>query len=230
MKTVGILGGMGPLATVDLFKKIVSMTDAKSDNEHIHILVDNNTQIPDRTKCILECGESPVSELVNSAKKLEEMGADFIVIPCNTAHHFYDEVDKSVDIEVVNMIEETAKYIKEKNVKTVGLLSTTGTIKAKVYDKIFDKYNIQVIKPSQDEQRIIMDLIYGIKEGENNFDIDKIKEIIYNLEQQGCLGVILGCTELPIAIELLGIEGEFIDPTSILASVAVKKATLKIEA
>ncbi|MGL5718098.1 MAG: aspartate/glutamate racemase family protein, partial [Paraclostridium sp.] len=189
-----------------------------------------NTQIPDRTKCILEGGESPVSELVNSAKKLEEMGADFIVIPCNTAHHFYDEVDKSVDIEVVNMIEETAKYIKEKNVKTVGLLSTTGTIKAKVYDKIFDKYNIQVIKPSQDEQRIIMDLIYGIKEGENNFDIDKIKEIIYNLEQQGCLGVILGCTELPIAIELLGIEGEFIDPTSILASVAVKKATLKIEA
>ena len=142
MKTVGIIGGMGTLATIDLFNKIALETNAKSDDEHLHILIDNNAQIPDRSNFILKNGENPTNELIKSAKNLEQIGADFLAIPCNTAHYFYDFINDNVDIEVINMIEETAKIIKESKVSKVVLLATTGTIKAKVYDNIFKSYNI----------------------------------------------------------------------------------------
>ena len=132
MKTVGIIGGMGPLATVDLFGKIVNLTDAKCDNDHIHILIDNNTYIPDRTSYILGDGENPIDELVKSAKRLKNMGADFLIMPCNTAHYFYNDIINNVSIPFINMIEETANYINNKNIKKVGLLSTTGTINVKI--------------------------------------------------------------------------------------------------
>ncbi|HSQ89794.1 aspartate/glutamate racemase family protein [Romboutsia sp.] len=224
MKTVGIIGGMGPLATIDLFNKIVTMTNAKCDNDHIHILIDNNTKIPDRTSFILGNGENPTYELEKSAKHLEEIGADFLVIPCNTAHYFYNNIKNGVNIEVINMIEETAKSIASSGIKKVGLLSTTGTIKAKVYDSIFEKYDIELIKPNEYGQSVIMDLIYGIKEGREVSDKKNMMDILNYLKEQGAFYIILGCTELPIAVKMLEIEGNFIDPTSILARVAVSKA------
>ena len=226
MKTVGIIGGMGPLATVDLFGKIVNLTDAKCDNDHIHILIDNNTYIPDRTSYILGDGENPINELVKSAKRLKDMGADFLIMPCNTAHYFYNDIINQVSIPFINMIEETAIYINNKNIKKAGLLSTTGTINAKVYDNIFKNYNIDVIKPSYENQNIIMDLIYGIKQGKKEFDIKKIKNVLNELQDSGVECVILGCTELPIAFDLLSLEGNFVDPTEILAKSAIKKAKI----
>ena len=224
MKTVGIIGGMGPLATVDLFGKIVNLTDAKCDNDHIHILIDNNTYIPDRTSYILGDGENPIDELVRSAKRLKNMGADFLVMPCNTAHYFYNDIIDNVSIPFINMIEETANYINNRNIKKVGLLSTTGTINAKIYDNIFKNYNIDVINPSDENQNIIMDLIYGIKKGKKEFDKKKIQKVLTDLHHKDVEYVILGCTELPVAFELLNLSGNYIDPTEVLAKVAIKKA------
>lgn len=224
MKTVGIIGGMGPLATVDLFGKIVNLTEAKCDNEHIHILIDNNTYIPDRTSYIIGNGENPINELVKSAKRLKEMGADFLVMPCNTAHYFYDDIKSQISIPFINMIEETAIHIKDKNVEKVGLLSTTGTIKANVYDKIFDEYNIKVIKPSCENQEIIMDLIYGVKQGKKDFEIDKIYNVLNDFIKDDIEYIILGCTELPVAFDLMKIKGNYIDPTEVLAKSAIKNA------
>ncbi len=223
MKKIGILGGMGPLATVDLFNKIISMTNAHCDNEHIHILIDNNTEIPDRTSFILGHGEDPTPELIKSATTLESMGADFIVIPCNTAHHFYNAIQDSVSIPIINMIEETAKYIVNMNLETtnVGLISTTGTIVSGVYDNMFKKYNLGIVKPDTKGQQVIMDLIYGIKEGRTDFNLDSVYEVLRNLNYSGCNHVILGCTELPIAFQNLNIHGNFIDPTKILAQSAI---------
>ncbi|MGL5693209.1 MAG: aspartate/glutamate racemase family protein, partial [Peptostreptococcaceae bacterium] len=194
--------------------------------EHIHILIDNNTSIPDRTSHIIANGENPIKELVKSAKRLKEMGADFLVMPCNTAHYFYDDVRSEVSIPFINMIEETALHIKSINEKIdrVGLLSTTGTIQAKVYDKIFNKYNIQVIKPKSENQTVIMDLIYGIKEGKREFDIDKINKIVNEFISNDIEYIILGCTELPVAFDLMKIDGKYIDPTEILAKSAIKNA------
>lgn len=107
-KTIGILGGMGPLATSDLFKKIIDVTDVDKDQDYPRVLIDNNTNIPDRTMAILHGGESPVPEMVRSTTVLSEMGADVLIIPCNTAHYFYNVIADSVTIPVLNMIKETA--------------------------------------------------------------------------------------------------------------------------
>src|SRR5690554_1747344 len=103
MKSIGIIGGMGPLATCDLFGKIINNTNARIDQDHIHVYIDNNTEIPDRTAAILYGGKSPVAQLVRSAIKLESMGADALIMPCNTAHYFYDEVIKYVNIPMIHM-------------------------------------------------------------------------------------------------------------------------------
>ena len=144
-KIVGVIGGMGPLATSDLFNKIIKYTDANKDSEHIHIIIDNNTSIPDRSKFILENGESPLNEIVSSAKKLENAGVDFIIIPCNTSHSLYDEIAKRINTPIINMIDEVAKELEKLNIKKVGLLATTGTIKSGIYKKYLDIHNIETI-------------------------------------------------------------------------------------
>ena len=128
-KSIGILGGMGPLATVNLFKKIIELTDADCDQDNIRIYVDNNTSIPDRTAYILGKGSDPRAQLIVSAKKLEQIGADFIIMPCNTAHYFYDDIAAEINVPFLNMIEETLKNIVEQSCsKKIGLLATEGNL------------------------------------------------------------------------------------------------------
>ena len=126
-KIVGIIGGMGPGATALLFQKLINYTDAENDCEHMHIVIDNNTSIPDRTTAILQGDDSPAKAIVESGKKLQEYGVDLILIPCNTSHYFYSQIQEQLDVTVVNMIEETAKICVGKGYKKVGILATTGT-------------------------------------------------------------------------------------------------------
>ena len=108
---IGIIGGMGPLATCDLMNKIIRFTDAQKDQDHIRICVDSNTNIPDRTTAILHHGKTPVPELVKSALRLEAMGAQLLIMSCNTAHYFYNDVIPYLDVPFMSMIEETVKYL-----------------------------------------------------------------------------------------------------------------------
>ena len=110
-KIIGILGGMGPEATIDLFQKIVKLTPAQQDQEHLRIIIDNNPKIPDRTKAILHGGENPLPELIKTAQNLERAGADFIIIACNTAHYYLPEIQKTVNITIFSIMQETALYI-----------------------------------------------------------------------------------------------------------------------
>ena len=103
-KIIGIIGGMGPLATVDLFEKITLHTKAQQDQDHLRVLIDSNTNIPDRTAALLHGGEDPVPQLIASATSLEKMGAQVLVMPCNTAHNFYDAVAGAVEVPVLHMI------------------------------------------------------------------------------------------------------------------------------
>ena len=223
-KIIGILGGMGPLATADLFYKIVTLTEANGDNDHIHIIVDNYTTIPDRTSYILGHGKDPKKFMIEAALKLEVMGADVIIMPCNTAHYFYDEIKKYIHVPFINMIEEVAKKIKKLNpeIAKIGLLATEGTCKAGVYDNVLNKYGIEVIKPNDINQNIISDLIYGIKKGIKKYSSDNIESVLLNFKLQNIDTVILGCTELPVAFQMLNIKGNYIDPTKILAQSAIE--------
>lgn len=224
-KTVGIIGGMGPLATADLFRKIVENTDAKNDREHLRVLIDNNTAIPDRTEAVLKGGETPVPQMVKSARLLEEMGADLLLIPCNTAHCFHHDVQEAVSVPVLHMIQITAETLKKRGIKTVGLLATDGTVACGLYGKACNSYEIAVLCPEPEEQKSVMDLIYnGVKAGRNDYDATAVKRVICNLRRRGAEAIILGCTELPVAVSMYGLEAPFIDPTSELARAAIHAA------
>lgn len=133
-KTIGIIGGMGPMATIDLYRKIIEVTPANSDNDHIHVVIDSNTLIPDRTAYILGKGEDPAMEMIRTAISLENMGADFLIMACNTAYYYYDRIIPFIKIPMLNMIDETVKEIAKLKMNTVGLLATDGVLASKVYE------------------------------------------------------------------------------------------------
>lgn len=151
-KTIGILGGMGPLATCDLFSKIIQITDASCDQEHVRICIDNNTEISDRTNAIIRHGKDPVPEMVKSAVRLQSFGADVLIMPCNTAHYFYDRILPFVDIPFLSMIDETAKAISDRGLRKIGLLATDGTLQTAVYEKAFKKRGISIVVPPPENQ------------------------------------------------------------------------------
>lgn len=221
-KSIGIIGGMGAAATCDLFSKIINMTNAKSDQEHIHVFIDCNTNIPDRTKAILENGSDPVPEIVRSGIRLQSMGADILIMPCNTAHYFYDKIIPFLDIPLLNMLSLTAKEIQSKGIKKVGLLATDGTIKSGVYNKELTQMGIDVIMPSTEGQLSVMDIIYnGVKASNENIDLTNIYNTIDDLFIRGAETLILGCTELPIAFKNYHLDYPAIDPTVVLAKAAI---------
>ncbi|WP_315115924.1 amino acid racemase [uncultured Clostridium sp.] len=227
-KTVGILGGMGPKATADLLDKIVDLTPAKRDQDHIHIIVDNNPKIPDRTGYIMGKGENPIGALLETAVRLRNNGVDFIIIPCNTAHYFYDKLVEAVEIPFINMIEEVGKYILDKFGKCkVGLLATMGTYEGKVYEKYLNPLGIDVLVPEDEIKDMVLDLIYKVKAGERKFKIEELNCILKGFKEQEVKVVILGCTELPLVFNPIKDnfnEFDFISSTDILAKKTVELA------
>ena len=145
-KNVGVLGGLGKKEKVYFYEMVVKMTDAKTDQEHVDMVIANRATTPDRTAYIVgDSKENPAIALVDDAKKLEKYGAEFLVIVCNTAHYFYDEVQDSVSIPVINIIEETVKHAKKKNHKKLGILATTGNIQTNLYQDMRKKYGIEYV-------------------------------------------------------------------------------------
>ncbi|HJO95446.1 MAG TPA: amino acid racemase, partial [Victivallales bacterium] len=185
-KMLGILGGMGPLATADLFKKIIIMTKADSDQDHIHIIIDSNCEIPDRTQFIKTGLNSPLNQMLNSAKRLESNKVDCIIMPCHTAHYFYDEIASQINIPFIDMIEVTAEYISKnyKEVKQIGLLATEGIYISGIYKKIFNKFNIKIIEPDIIYRKYITNAIYSMKKG-CLLDKKEIYKTINHLKEMG---------------------------------------------
>lgn len=216
---LGIMGGMGPAATCDLFKKITDLTPATRDQEHLHIIIDSNVEIPDRTAYILGMGENPMPEMIKSILRLENMGVDYIAIPCNTAHYFYDEIVKYTKTKILNMIYETAAFLKnvDSEYKEYLLLATKGTYKSGIYKRIFADFNLNIIEPNDDDQQIIMDWIYNVKSSKFDVYSMDIQNLINRYIGNKDIPIILGCTELPILAEKIGTPEKYIDPVSILA-------------
>ena len=171
-KVIGILGGMGPLATADLFQKITLHTAASCDQDHPRVCIDSNTNISDRTAALLHGGADPVPEMVKSAQRLESIGADLLIMPCNTAHNFYDAVASSVSIPVLHMIAITRDALKSRGVKCAGLLATDGTVQTGIYQRTFEGSGVELLTPDNTEdQSAVMDIIYnGVKAGDLTHD------------------------------------------------------------
>jgi aspartate racemase len=226
-KVIGILGGMGPEATADLFIRIIRETPAKKDQEHLRVIVDNNPKIPDRTAAILGEGANPLPEMIKTAKNLEKAGADFIVMPCITGHYYFERLKKSVKIPILNMVELTAQSISKNfpNAKKAGLLGTTGTVKSRLFDKWLNKFGVEMVYPSEAFQEKIMEAIYDyIKAGKILEDKKLVVDVANHLIELGAEIIICGCTEISLVLKNGDITKPVVDPMQILAQTAVKVA------
>ncbi|MDI3472248.1 MAG: aspartate racemase [Thermotogaceae bacterium] len=198
-KVIGIIGGMGPEATADFFIRFLKKEKVSKDQEHTHIIIDSNSKIPDRTRYLFGDGPNPLPKLLESAKRLENAGATILVMPCNTAHYFYEEIKKHINIPFLNMIEETAIYVKDLKVSDVLIMATNGTVKTGLYQRAFEKYGVSSYVPSPSFQEDVMKGIYLIKAGKNDEGKEKLKKVYENyVDKHGC--IILGCTEISIVL------------------------------
>ena len=224
-RCVGIIGGMGPLATVDLMAKIIDMTQAADDSDHLHVIVDSNTHIPSRANAILHGGENPLPQLVLSARRLETAGADLLIIACNTAHYYNEGIAASVSIPVLNMLEETARHCRRQGYGKVGLLAVDMVLETGLYHRALARENIAFVLPSPNSQADIMRLVFeGVKQNRFDLDIANLKTELDAMHASGVDTFILGCTELPIAFERYGLSLPIVDPTRILAAAAIREA------
>ncbi|MED3561067.1 aspartate/glutamate racemase family protein [Bacillus xiapuensis] len=199
MKSLGVIGGMGPKATSVFFDRVVENTVADRDQDHIDMMILNHATLPDRTEAILNGREELFLEAVKKDFKLLEFaGVSHIAIPCNTSHYFYDQMQAMTDIPIIHMVDETLKVIDQKygeNAK-IGLLATKGTISSGIYEKECGKYKMQMYVPTEAIQKQTMDIIYSIK-ADKVIDPLELEEIIHQLIfDEGCNCVILACTEL----------------------------------
>jgi len=228
-RVVGILGGMGPEATVDLFGKIVRNTPAARDQDHLRIVVENDPTIPDRTAAIFEGGPDPVPAMLEAGRRLVRAGVDFIVIPCNTAHYYYDRLTAGLDVPILHIMEETADLIARRHpaARRVGLLATTGTVRAGLYDRALAARGLEVIHVAPSVQEMVMRAIYG-RDGIKAGVYDGPREILIAagraLAEDGADVVVAGCTEIPLVLKEGMLPVPVIDATEALALAAVAEA------
>jgi aspartate racemase len=234
---VGVVGGVGPAATVDFMAKIVRNTPAGRDQEHLKIVVEQNPQIPDRTASLLGDGADPTIALYATCKKLEAADADLIAIPCNTAHAFVARIQPHLSIPVVHMLVETVAHIRRQHPqhRRIGLLATSGTVASGVYHDIVAEAGLELIVPDEANQDRVMEAIYGpagVKAGHTSGRcVDELMAALASLVLRRAEVIILGCTELPLliarhdAFPVAGRTVALLDPTEILAQKCVRLAS-----
>ncbi len=220
-KVLGIIGGMGPGATALLFQKLIAYTDARCDAEHVHVLIDNYPQIPDRTQAILAGSAAPADYICRSGQALCEAGAELLLIPCNTSHYYYPLIRQRMPVPVIHMIEETAKVCAAAGYRTVGVLATTGTCSTRVFDTALHTVGVEVVYPSAEGQQVVMSVIYDQVKAGRPIDTAPLKPFLDEMAYAGAEAFILGCTELPLALHSGDYGYTYIDTLDVLAKSAI---------
>ena len=226
-KVIGILGGMGPEATIDLFQKIVAATPARTDQEHLRVIIDNNPKIPDRTAALLHGGEDPTPLLQATARNLERAGADFLIMPCNSAHLFFDKVVEAVRIPVLHIADEAVAESLRRypGIERVGILAATGTARLGLYHKRFEAKGIRALSPSDADQEIVHAAIFSVKAGDKGPAVrERIRGVAERMAGQGAQLLLTACTELPLILQDGDVSVPVLDPTLALARAAVRRA------
>ncbi|CRZ33838.1 aspartate racemase [Herbinix hemicellulosilytica] len=223
-KRLGVIGGLGPLATAYFYELICRMTDAGKDQEHLDMVIIGKSSIPDRTEYILgKSSDSPMPQIKESAKTLEIMGVDYIAIPCITAHYFYREISESIKVPIVHIIKETVRYLKERGIKNAGIMATEGTIKSNLFQKELHENGINPVIPSKNGQEYISDIIYKNVKAGMPVDMVQFKKASDELLNKGADVIILGCTELSLVKRTADIGPGFIDALEVLAMCCINK-------
>lgn len=219
-KIAGVLGGMGPYATVDFMSKVISLTPADSDQDHARMLVDHNPKTPDRQIDTDEQRQDVRETLAAMAKGLEAAGADFLVMPCNTAHGFYDLAVEKTSIPFLNIITETVAAIRElePDAMSVGILATDACLQDELYQTAIHDAGMSVLLPSVGEQETVMKLVFKIKSGDQGGEVaHEMSNIANSLIQRGADVLIAGCTEIPLVLSPERMTVPCISSTDVLA-------------
>nr|WP_082708616.1 amino acid racemase [Marinobacterium profundum] len=221
--TIGILGGMGPLATVDFVKKIIDQTAASRDQDHLPLLIHSVPQIPDRTACLMDNRESPLAALTQGLNTLVAGGAGCIAIPCNTAHYWHPALAEASPVPILHIARACAEQLSAQGVTRVGLMATDGTLKAGFYTQELAHYGIDLIEHAAMLQQRIMEGIYCVKSGALEQGAIILEDCLQRMLASGVERVILGCTEIPLALDSINssLSRHGIDATGVLAKACV---------
>lgn len=222
MKVLGVIGGVGPMATAYFLRRLVEMNDAATDQEHIEVLLHSRPSIPDRTRFILgQSRESPLPDFLDMARALVAQGAQAIAIPCVTAHYFQRQIEDAVGVPVYNAVEESALCLREAGVGQVGLMATDGTVAARLFDRALEERGIRLLTPGAEGQRLVMHLIYdNIKAGLPP-RMDYLERVSAELRSKGAQALLLGCTELSVIKRDATLDRDYLDALDALARRAV---------
>ncbi len=196
---LGILGGLGPMSTVRFCELLTAHTQAECDRDHIDMIISSRASTPDRTAFILgRSDKDPLPVMLEEVHRLERAGADLIVIPCNTAHYFYEGLSQGCHVPMLNIIRETVLQLVRTNVKSMGLLATEGTVRSGAYSRVCAELGIRCVTPSEEDQARINSIIYDDIKQNKMPDMNAFFEVSRHLLDCGCERLVLGCTELSL--------------------------------
>ena len=215
---LGILGGLGPMSTVYFCELLNRHTAAVRDADHIDMLISSRATTPDRTAYILDkTAPDPLPVMLAEAHRLERAGVDLIVVPCNTAHYFYDGLREGCNTPILNIIDETCAHLARTNIKAFGLLATEGTIRSGAYERFCAPRGLTCLTPTEEEQKIISDIIFGQIKQNKPVNMAAFDGVVASLRSRGCEKIVLGCTELSL-LKKEGLDDElFVDSLDVLA-------------
>ena len=220
---LGILGGLGPMASAYFYELITAHTKALRDQEHIDIILSSRASTPDRTAFITGASdESPLPYMIEDATRLEVYGADVIVIPCNTAHYFVEEIRARVDVPVPSIIEETSEHLRRCGCKKAGIMATEGTVKSGSYQYQLERRGLSFAIPDETHQRYLHELIYDDVKSGRPADTEKFYKVVDHFRSKGCDRLILGCTELSLINRQIGGDPVLCDSMEVLACTAIR--------
>lgn len=226
---VGVIGGVGPLATAYFLQLVVSLTEAERDQDHLDMVVLNHATIPDRTAFVLGRSDAdPGPVLARDARRLEAFGVSFLVMPCNTAHYFTQQVLDAVRVPFVSIIDTTVAAARERvaGLTTVGLLATAGTAASGVYQDAFAAHRVDTLVPDDADQAVVSRIIYEQVKAGRPVDLDALRGVTANLVERGASVVILGCTELSVVAVDHGLLADplYLDSMDQLARATIRRA------
>jgi aspartate racemase len=229
-RVIGVLGGMGPEATLAFYSHIVSATPAGRDQDHLRVIIDSNPGIPDRTAAILGEGESPVPAMAAGIDALQRAGADFVVIPCVSAHAFIDELKGNARLPVLSVLDVVAEAVQQHPLRLgcLGLLATTGTVRAGMFQRCISGAGLEVLLPNPEDQARVQASIYAVKAGApeavRREITGELRNIVNRMVSAGAEGIVLGCTEIPLVLGQADVAVPVFDSLQLLARAAIRAA------
>lgn len=228
-KVVGVLGGLGPEATVDFMAKLVAATPAGSDQEHIRLLIDHNPGVPNRHDAIAGRTPSVGPQLAVMARGLENSGADFLVMVCNTAHAYSSEIQAAVSIPFISIVDVSVDALAQQPRRSVGVMAAAGCLQARLYQNALEAAGMEAVLWTDGELEDFMQLVYRIKAGERDADIGAgIKRLAASLVFSGAEVLLAGCTEIPLFLDARTAPAPLLSSTDLLVARTIALAQGKL--